>query len=265
MASTATRSACAEMSLCARRRPWEPPARGFSLLTQAVPPASRALKPSPVHAHTRTAPPLRTNSPPRAQQESAPAPLRPPHLPLTDTGLWARQLACPQPRKPSPSLPSAIPRCLCWTQGQRSPAEPSEGPLLPSPPGSSFQAHGSLLSRPLCRTFSFLVSRDRHAQGSVHGPHPSSPQHSFLGARITPRALNIISHTPLWLRSPTPEPQAHLSAAHSTPFPGCPRGTSNPTHTVPSSEICSVSGTDISVSPGHPAKTRVLILESALA
>lgn len=65
--------------------------------------------------------------------------------------------------------------------------------------------------------------------------------------------------------TPTPEPQAHLSAAHSTPFPGCPKGTSNPMHTVQSSEICSISGTGISVSPGHSAKTRVLMVESAVS
>ena len=154
-------------------------------------------------------------------------------------------------------LPSAIP----------SRSEPSEGLLLPSPLASSFRAPRWLLSRSLCRTFSLsLVSRRQHTQGSVHGPHPSSPRNLFPGGHIIPWALNIISHTPLWLRPPpTPEPQAHLSAAHSTAFPGGPRGTSNPALTVQSSKICSISGTGISISPGHSAKTRVLILESALS
>lgn len=285
MASTAMCSACTEeMSLWARREApgtasprvltphtgWASCRRRHSSPHLSTPtPAQRLLSsriplPKPILSL------LKESAPAPLPPYSAPAPTPPPSYGHRALGLPAGLPPPPETLTPQQAglqlLPSVIPRRLCRTLGQRSPAEPSEGPLLPSPLGSFFQAHGSLLSRPLCGTFSlFLVSRDQHAQGSVHGPHPSSPQHSFLGARITPRALNIISHTPLWLRSPTPEPQAHLSSAHSTPFPGCPRGTSNPTHTVQSSKICSVSGTDISVYPGHPAKTRVLILESALA
>lgn len=83
--------------------------------------------------------------------------------------------------------------------------------------------------------------------------HPTGTEHHLSHASLAQTS------------TPTPEPQAHLSAAHSTPFPGCPKGTSNPTHRVQSSEICSVSGTGISVSPGHSAKTRVLMLESAVS
>ena len=218
MALTATCSACAEeMSLCARRR----------ALGTASP---RALTPHTgcASCHRRhSSPHLSTPAPAQhllssriplpepilsLLQESAPAPL-PPYsapAPTPPPSHGHRALGPPaglsQPRKPSPpdrlgsscSLPSAIPRRLCRTQGQGSPAEPSEGPLLPSPPGSFFQAHGSPLSRRLCGTFSlFLVSRDRHAQGSVHGPHPSSPQH-IPGCTYHPTGTeHHLSHTSL--------------------------------------------------------------------
>lgn len=74
----------------------------------------------------------------------APLPAYPAPEPIPPPSYGHRALGLPAGLPPTPQqawlqlLPSAIPGRFCRTQGQRSSAEPSEGPLLPSPPASSF-------------------------------------------------------------------------------------------------------------------------------
>lgn len=285
------------MNLCARREAREPPARGCSLLTRAGP---QALTCPPTPAQHLLSSRIPLPEPILSLlKESAPAPPYPAPAPTPPPSYGHRALGLPAGLPPPPEtltpqqaglqlLPSAIPTASAGRKVGGHQQNPVRAPLLPSPPGSSFQAHRSLPPRPLCAPLlpsppGSLFQLTGHslpgpcgASPSLRSAGPARPglcpwSSSLLTATLTPgRAHRPTgtehhrSHT-LLAQIPHPEPQAHLSAAHSTPFPACPRGTSNPTHIVQSSEICSVSGTDISVSPGHPAKTRVLILESALA